>query len=81
MSLKITIKIANPAVGGKQYTSGKRALRLVRQDRAVFTDDGGILIYDRSEIERQRKCNASELWKWRGKLSGGYQVMQAERVL
>jgi hypothetical protein len=56
-----TIKIANPFIGGKKFTSGKRALHLIRQGRAEFTDDGQLFFFDvptviaRREVETEAR--------------------------
>lgn len=68
LSKDVTILIANPAaLAGKRYTSGRNALKLMRQNRACLLEDGRLFITCRF---RSREPEDGQVFFWASGESG-----------
>ncbi len=76
--MQTTIRIANPEIGGKKYTSGKRALDYINQGRAVLLDDGTLFFGER---RAPKEANDGSEYHWYVGESAGFAVQMAERCI
>jgi hypothetical protein len=76
---RVTVRIANPSeFHGKKFTSMKVGRRMLRQSRAVLLDDGSMFVMPIGSAPD--RASDGTTYRWRGKPSLGFTVMQAERV-